>query len=958
MLDERVIDCGYQGCFDRTLHTFARFKECILDKGGTKSEAKRLWNAQMEKNQVALQGADPRPAPVYRPFIECHYDGCGNSGHHTLDQLIGCIAAAGRPFLDAVRCWNYNVPEKYKVPVSAFQPPAASDAPHAVAAASPEPPVTPISDPAGANPDAMLPVLYREPVDIGRLARIYSNVLDVGGLMSFNHGHFNEAVNQNPHVGKINCRNVDCHKQSLHTFADFLECSIAAGDFLDEAAARWSMSEPSEEQTPFCFSVIPETPYQKYRKSQEYLDTLKPKEREPFDWNTTSPEFRDAFILRHGRDGRVLLSAQQARVENVPVQFSYDNDRVESYSNAGKMKYVAVIREGRFKGSSYENGMIMVGGSHRYGYCMHMVPDGCLHEDDTRVSTNRRINCSRVLCAECLLPTCNKTAARALARLSAMMLRLRAGLYKPPRKWIFIHGVYSLSEDHCGEFMTRKGRKRVYARFIREVKRLGFVGGLYVPHPWRFDKKLEGKKWSVHIHFIAAGYVDHDAYRVKNAKAIMAGKMSADPITDLNRRTGDEYIHIRNFSDFGGAFDATSYMLSHAGVEATGGQVLKYFGEAAPNKFGTKNVFSNQADIREELEEYTRALYEVKFGKKVGRFVDGKVVTYFVKSDYMDVDLKRLGKPLVQKLQKGDLEYLLNSLHGTSKQRSLPADNPANAGSTGVENGDTEEPPYKCDCGNPKCEVPLPKQVCDCKTGICDCLEDGSVPFVHAVPKHTVNVFAVIGLRYQLYEKLAIGADGKAVPVDDPTGPGPPKAIEYAKKELVLHFDPSMIRLCPKCRKRKQVILPKNGILPQPYDPERHNNHRCYNDGDNWEVLDPMKHLYKGRPHCKPLDDMVGWDVGLGLPNRHYDGQPRELRDIQDLSILKTFITYISKVACEILHDREENCSIKAIRPYVRKHLYETGLPEIKDKYWDYTLADLVVGLWRKGGLNTSQSAD
>jgi hypothetical protein len=33
-------------------------------------------------------------------------------------------------------------------------------------------------------------------------------------------------------------------------------------------------------------------------------------------------------------------------------------------------------------------------------------------------------------------------------------------------------------------------------------------------------------------------------------------------------------------------------------------------------------------------------------------------------------------------------------------------------------------------------------------------------------------------------------------------------------------------------------------------------------------------------------------------------------------------------------------------------------LPEIKDKYWYYTLADLIVGLWSKGGINTGQAAD
>ena len=138
---------------------------------------------------------------------------------------------------------------------------------------------------------------------------------------------------------------------------------------------------------------------------------------------------------------------------------------------------------------------------------------------------------------------------------------------------------------------------------------------------------------------------------------------------------------------------------------------------------------------------------------------------------------------------------------------------------------------------------------------------------------------------------------------------------------------------------------------------KQHNNHRCYKDGDNWEPLDPMVHLYKGRPYHKPLHDMVDWDIGIGLPNRNYDKQPKELRDIQDLNMLDTFIIYISKVACEILQGMEEICSAREIRPYARKHLYSIGLPDIKTKNWDYELASRIIDLWRDGGISRDPSA-
>ena len=161
---------------------------------------------------------------------------------------------------------------------------------------------------------------------------------------------------------------------------------------------------------------------------------------------------------------------------------------------------------------------------------MHQIPDGCIrHDDGTRITQYRPLSCGRLTCLECLLSSCNKTAGKALGRLSKMMIRLRAGIYVTPRKYIFVHGVYSLSKKHCKDFETIAGRKRIYAMMRRELKRLGFVGGLYITHPWRFDDDLVKNNWSVHIHFVAAGYVDAPAYRVKNAAAIMAGKMGPDP---------------------------------------------------------------------------------------------------------------------------------------------------------------------------------------------------------------------------------------------------------------------------------------------------------------------------------------------------------------------------------------------------------------------------------------------
>ena len=765
---------------------------------------------------------DPFP---YEHNIDCHYIGCIDRTYHTLERLVECVTLSGRPVLDAIRCWNGHVYEKYQVPLAAFQEPAV-------------------------------------PIELSAA----------------------------PHT------------------------------------------EPD----------VPHAP-------QPPDQTV-----EPIDYNAKSDAFRNSFILRHGRDMRVLMSSQQAREEHPVVSFPYDYDTRENYGPQGKMAYIRKIRQGQFAETCYENGMVMVGNYHRYQSCMHMIPDGCIqHEDGTRVLKYRPMNCGRVMCLECLLSACNKTAGRGLARLSAMMLGLRAGLGFPSRKYIFIHGVYSLSLKHNEDFKTEAGRKRIYARFLREIKRLGFVGGLYVTHPWRFDDDLLKNHWSVHIHFIAAGYVDDLKWALKNTKAIMSGKKADNPVTDLNNRTGDTYRYIRSFSSFERSFDTIAYLVSHAGVEEKGGQVVKYFGVAAPNKFGTSEIASNEKSVLWDMDAYLRSLLAVTIRKKQGRLESAKSAVFYIQSDYMDIDLHKVKPSEKKDLTRTELMDLLRGVHGVAKLFSMQEDYPATAISTGEEEAATGRPRRHCDCGNRNCDVPPEKQVCDCGEDECKCFDDGSIPFARPRRNVTMNVFVVLRLCYSINDKLGMPDTGYGPEIVDPTGPGPPEAVEVAYKDVVIHLDPGMERLCPKCMSRKATVLPINGIMPQPYDPEHHNVHRCYRDAENWENWSPTEHHYKGRPYCKGLNDMLHWDNGLGLPNRYYDRQPRRVRDNQDLAILETFVSFAAKGACELLHGMDEYARVREMKPYARLYLHENGLPEPGDKYWDLNMFEGVVDRWHQGGIQS-----
>ena len=589
------MDCGSDSCPDRDWHTYEQYVECVLDRGDTEEDARAVWfgkKQSINRHDMSVLPFLKPPVPIAR-VIECHYDACSRGGIHTLDRLITCITAAGRPVDDALRCWNYHVSYEHRVPLDVL---AFLDEPDAIVPAHEEPVVIRDEVPAPPGPPAarrctrsgchhtpahvknsksyvkpvsrhgkkknkgsLLPVLYSppRPMDFKRLARVYSQVSDIDALMRHDGGHYNEAINPAPLALSVDCGYYGCIRKGRHSFTDLLECCQLDGQPAGNACSIWENA--GGESVP-CGPFLPPV----VGSHREFAAAIK--EPEAIDWSKKTSAFRDGFLLRHGRDMRVLMSAQQSLKEKPPVSFPEDCDTNEDYSPQGKMAYISAIRKGRFATDCYEHGLVMVGNYHRYPHCMHQIPDGCIrHADGTRITQYRPLSCGRLMCLECLLPACNKAAGKAVARLSKMMIKLRAGVFATPRKYIFHHFVYSLSDEHHNLFQTPAGRKKIYAMVRREIKRLGYVGGVFITHPWRFDDALSDKDWSPHIHVVAAGYVDHPKYRIRNAAAIMSGRKAADPISDLYNRTGDLYLYIRSFSRFADAFDTIAYTLSPCG---------------------------------------------------------------------------------------------------------------------------------------------------------------------------------------------------------------------------------------------------------------------------------------------------------------------------------------------------------------------------------------------------------
>ena len=71
---EHNINCNFDGCDDHTWHTFEKYTQCIIGRGGTEAEAKRLWDRKIarDKHFVRDAGRPSEPAAPTGPPAAPH----------------------------------------------------------------------------------------------------------------------------------------------------------------------------------------------------------------------------------------------------------------------------------------------------------------------------------------------------------------------------------------------------------------------------------------------------------------------------------------------------------------------------------------------------------------------------------------------------------------------------------------------------------------------------------------------------------------------------------------------------------------------------------------------------------------------------------------------------------------------------------------------------------------------
>ena len=73
---EHDINCHFDGCDDHQWHTFEKYTQCIIGRGGTAEEAKCLWDAKIKRDFHVLRAAptdEKALSPCDPPGLEYHH---------------------------------------------------------------------------------------------------------------------------------------------------------------------------------------------------------------------------------------------------------------------------------------------------------------------------------------------------------------------------------------------------------------------------------------------------------------------------------------------------------------------------------------------------------------------------------------------------------------------------------------------------------------------------------------------------------------------------------------------------------------------------------------------------------------------------------------------------------------------------------------------------------------------
>ena len=787
----------------------------------------------------------------YEHLIDCHYVGCSDRTRHTLERLIGCITSAGRPAEDAIRCWNYHVPDVQRVPLDAFQvsknshtdsgpPHIKPDAPHEPHRTEP----VPVSQDVLDRPVPQCPPPTRAP-DVESIpypvnTREYVDDLDIGLL----------------EILKIELKDfpgvsIDTAYDAIHPFVH--------GDASQITRIRDLLTE--------CKTFLEDNPVPVPEPLSDKTGS---------EYKAVVPDAVPVPVL----DG--MQSYEQY---------------AEDYSNARGAHHIRNIAAGKYRGKSEWYGQHLSG--HRRParlYCGHYQRRGHIH-GDTRFSNDPRIWCHERDCTTCFADAIRQFAIRSCDVLWSFMKACHSDAFLHKESGPLHHYVYSLNADDRETVKDGRGRATVRRQVIRDLVNIGRIckrcnrdalscicnrlyhadgkckvcnrksatckcvnstrhtGGLHggglVYHACRFDNDCP--RFGPHFHVVCMGYVDVKGWRRIHRKEIKAGSMCSTPEAEFEKNTGtvikrvkrrgfkpgeERFMDIETKSKLGGL----AYYLGTHNTKAKGEHGIVYYGTAANNKFGVKKMKCHDPTSVSKFEEwFNKRLRVLDYGGNRYDLTHARVQRVNINDSENEsrydwkfgiVEVLGRGKANLGDELLGYLQSQIKSHAYTTKsvkseyrdpfsdyfaEMALKAKEageevdgvvtvPANAKSKGVQT--TPDTPYQPASRSIIMELTYSRQIPSSKT--------------HKEKQHVVY--------------------------------------------CILDIDPSLVGLCPACFEPMEVLIPLSGVYPRPPDATGVKV-KLDMDGEKWSIWDRSLHRGKGMPFFRKNGIMQEW--GFGLLTQH-----------------------------------------------------------------------------------------
>ena len=522
------------------------------------------------------------------------------------------------------------------------------------------------------------------------------------------------------------------------------------------------------------------------------------------------------------------------------------------------------------------------------------------------------MSCHQLQCLKCIERTIGTIATRAKDRLLGFNLFLSSNLYERYKKTLFAHHVVSVPKEDYDNFKDDGYRKKKENQIRKNLKKIGFIGGCLVFHPYRFSKKLQSFYWSPHYHLISCGWSE------------------STKIKEVYEKTGYVYRTLRVMRSDKELTTLLMYLLSHSGlkkIRTRNIDSVRYYGLCQNRYFKTSIIFSNDSNIHSSVSDITHHIIfpkgnqtdnsieqqpqgldehverKEKPKQKELRFQECKIQAVNLNDQGVDVSNLEWSGVITTKDESKISESIRELLpdprtepEWLERAREYRRDHPLQKANAPI----AEKCPH--DHHQPNNPDQLSEEeldsILDEEPEYDDCL---SCPVEHVTEDSQTRAVIIIQARYAVYsEKCQLGE----------------------KMKRYLYFiDPGTKSLCNLCRSRLRRIIPQNLKDDLTYLLKLTTDTQVSVITD-WRYYDYNYDGLKGIPYWVLEEpDTPRYETGELIENEHNSIQPQDMQVLQDMEI------YDSRVSAK---EKEVKARWESGQRPSKEEIHEIAMNELK----------------------------